>query len=139
LDNRFDGGHRGTPYVCSVLHESGNNGSSVFDRQKFPQQPWEWNQPLLSLWLQDCKTALNATVCDYSREGVSLKFEKEKPPELCEGQTVILEDAYIEEPFAASFIIDYFLRIKSYKIKRIEEGSQPIIGLQANLEGEERK
>jgi hypothetical protein len=32
----------------------------------------------------------------------------------------------------------HFLRIKSFKIKRIVEGTQPIIGLQANLEGERR-
>jgi hypothetical protein len=40
------------------------------------------------------------------------------------------------EPLAANFIVDHFLKKKKFVVRRIAEGLQPIIGLQAVPEGE---
>ncbi|NUO07071.1 MAG: hypothetical protein HUU08_00075 [Candidatus Brocadia sp.] len=116
-------------HVFEVLHTQKNNMPSAIDRRKFPRQPCEWKQPSLNVCSEDCKTIIGASICDYARESISLKTEGHFP--LNVGQIVILQGTPPAEPLEANFIIDYFLRIKRFMIKRIVDGPQQIIGLQA--------
>lgn len=120
-------------HVYETLHASRETVHYTIDR-KFPRQPWEWKQPSLNVYLENCKTTADATINDYSREGISLKIEGTFP--LSEGQIVILQGTPPPEPLAANFILDHFLKIKKFVVKRIGDGHQPIIGLQAISENE---
>ncbi|MCF6155496.1 MAG: hypothetical protein E3K36_09630 [Candidatus Brocadia sp.] len=120
-------------HVYETLHASRETMHYAIDR-KFPRQPWEWKQLSLNVCSEDCKTVISATICDYSRESISLKTEGSFP--LSEGQIVILQGIPPAEPLTANFIIDHFLRIKKFMVKRIVNGPQPTIGLQAIPENE---
>ncbi|MEP9409871.1 MAG: hypothetical protein HRF42_00430 [Candidatus Brocadia sp.] len=115
-------------HVYEALHPSEKTMRFEIDR-KFPRQLWEWKQPALSVYSEDCKACAGAAICDYSRESISLKIEGTFP--FGEGQIVILEGTPPAEPLEANFIIEHFLRIKKFVVKRIGNGDQPIIGLQA--------
>ncbi|MCP4414598.1 MAG: hypothetical protein GY808_18745, partial [Gammaproteobacteria bacterium] len=41
--------------VHGVLYKPKNNFVSATDLRKFPRLPWGWDQPSLSLYLEDCK------------------------------------------------------------------------------------
>ncbi|OOP57668.1 MAG: hypothetical protein AYP45_02100 [Candidatus Brocadia carolinensis] len=116
-------------YVFDALHTSKCRTPYSNDRRKFPRQTWEWKQPSLKICLQDRKTTINASMCDYSREGVSLKVET---TDLLQnhGQIVTLQGESPFEPRLAGFTIDHFLEKNQFVIRRITKGSQPIIGLQ---------
>lgn len=116
-------------YLFDALHASKCHALYSNDQRKFPRQRWEWKQPSLHVCLQDRKTIIKASVCDYSREGVSLKVEaadllRDK------GQVVTLQGESSIEPRVADFIADHFLNNKQFVIRRITNGSQPVIGLQ---------
>ncbi len=53
---------------------------------------------------------------------------------LSEGQIVTLQGTSPKEPLAANFIVDHFLGKKRFMVRRIANGPQPVIGLQATLE-----
>lgn len=120
-------------HVYEALHPSRETLHFELDR-KFPRQPWEWKQPSLNVYSEDCKTVIGATICDYSRESISLKTEGPFP--LSVGQIVNLQGTPPAEPLAANFIIDHFLRIKKFTVKRIVNGPQSIVGLQTISENE---
>lgn len=122
-------------YVHEVLHTPKNNLPLTIDRRKFPRQSWEWNQPSLNVCLQDSKTTIRATMCDFSREGISLHVDATNPSSV-DGEVVILQGTPPVEPFTANFIADHFLKIKRFMIRRVAKGSRPIIGLQAIPEAE---
>jgi hypothetical protein len=122
-------------HVFEVLHAPNGNMPFTIDRRKFPRQTWEWNQPSLSVCLQDRKTIIRAAICNCSREGISLKLEATNLP-LNEGQIVTLQGTSPKEPLAANFIVDHFLEKKRFMVRQIANGSLPIIGLQAVPEGE---
>ncbi len=116
-------------YLFDALHASKCHALYSNDQRKFPRQRWEWKQPSLHVCLQDRKTIIKASVCDYSREGVSLKVEA---ADLLwdKGQIVTLQGESSIEPRVADFIADHFLNNKQFVIRRITNGSQPVIGLQ---------
>lgn len=120
-------------HVYDALHPSRETMHFEIDR-KFPRQSWEWEQPVLGIYSEDCKTVTGATICDYSRESISLKTEGTFP--FSEGQIVILDGVPPSEPLEANFILDHFLRIKKFVVKRIGNGPQPVIVLQAISENE---
>jgi len=131
----FDSHSSWFKHIFEVLHAPKDNMPFTIDRRKFPRQTWEWNQPSLNVSLQDRKTIIRTTICDCSREGLSLKLEATNLP-LSEGQIVILQGTSPVEPLAANFIVDHFLKKKKFVVRRIANGPQPIIGLQATLESE---
>ena len=94
--------------------------------------PSSFSAPPISRMVRE--SFADATINDYSREGISLKIEGTFP--LSEGQIVILQGTPPPEPLAANFILDHFLKIKKFVVKRIGDGHQPIIGLQAISENE---
>ncbi len=116
-------------YVFDALHASKCRTPYSNDRRKSPRQKWEWKQPLLKVCLQDRKTTIKAAMCDYSREGVSLKLEATDFLGN-NGQVVTLQGESPIEPRVADFIVDHFLKKKQFVIRRIMNGSQPVIGLQ---------
>ncbi len=121
--------------VYGVLYGQKDNVVCVTDKRKFPRQNWRWDQPSLSLYLEDCKKTIRVTsICDYFREGLALQIEDISG--LSIGQTVCLQGTLPAEPFEASYIMDHFLKIKKLVIKRITNGLQPIVGLQAISEAE---
>ncbi|TVM00509.1 MAG: hypothetical protein CV087_14195 [Candidatus Brocadia sp. WS118] len=122
-------------YVFDALHASKCRTPYSNDRRKFPRQVWEWKQPLLEVCLQDRKTTIKASLCDYSREGVSLKLEA---TDLLRnnGQVVTLQGESPIEPRVADFIVDHFLKKKQFVIRRITNETQPVIGLQIASEEE---
>ncbi|MBI5307145.1 MAG: phosphatidylserine/phosphatidylglycerophosphate/cardiolipin synthase family protein [Planctomycetes bacterium] len=122
-------------HAFEVLHAPNGNMPSTSERRKFPRQTWEWIQPLLNVCLQDRKAIIKATIFNFSREGLSLKLEATTLPML-EGQVVTLQGESPKEPIAANFVVDHFLKIKRFKVKRVTNGLQPIIGLQVILESE---
>ncbi len=121
-------------YVFEALHPPRETAHFEIDR-KFPRQSWEWTQPALNVYSEDGKSVCGVTICDYSRESISLKSEGPFP--LHEGQIVILQGTPPPEPLAAIFIIDHFLRIRKFMVRRIKNEPQPFIGLQAIFENEE--
>jgi hypothetical protein len=122
-------------HIFEVLHAPNGKIPFTIERRKFPRQTWEWNQPSLNVCLQDPKTAIRATICDFSREGLSLKLEDTNLP-LLEEQVVILQGESPKESIAANFIMDHFLKKKKFLVRRTANELQPIIGLQAILESE---
>ena len=131
----FDSQSSWFKHIFEVLHAPNGNMPFTIDRRKFPRQTWEWNQPPLNVCLQDRKTIIRATICNCSREGISLKLEATNLP-LNEGQIVTLEGTSPKEPLVANFIVDHFLEKKRFMVRQIANGSLPIIGLQAVPEGE---
>jgi len=131
----FDSQSSWFKHVFEVLHAPNGTMPFTIDRRKFPRQTWEWNQPPLNVCLQDRKTIIRATICNCSREGISLKLEATNLP-LNEGQIVTLQGTSPKEPLAANFIVDHFLEKKRFMVRQIANGSLPIIGLQAVPEGE---
>lgn len=120
-------------HVYEVLYVL-NNNEPFATRYKFPRQCWQWNQPSLSICLQDSNTITGVTICDYSRDGLLLMLEGTQ--NLNVGQIVILQGTSPAEPLEANFIINHFLKTKNFVIRRIVNGPQPIIGLQAIPESE---
>lgn len=55
---------------------------------------------------------------------------------LSEKQVVLLQGTPPVEPLAANFVADHFLKTKRFMVKRMTNGTQPIVGLQATLESE---
>ena len=135
IKDLFDSHASWFKHIFEVLHASKDNLPFTIDRRKFPRQTWEWNQPPLNVCLQDGKAIIKATICNFSREGLSLKLEATTLPML-EGQVVTLQGESPKEPIAANFVVDHFLKIKRFKVRRVTNGLQPIIGLQAILESE---
>ncbi|MEK7852968.1 MAG: hypothetical protein AAB243_04140 [Planctomycetota bacterium] len=131
----FDSHSSWFKHIFEVLHAPKDNRPFTTDRRKFPCQTWEWNQPPLNVCLQDRKAIIKATICNFSREGLSLKLEATTLPML-EGQVVTLQGESPKEPIAANFVVDHFLKIKRFKVMRVTNGLQPIIGLQVILESE---
>jgi len=131
----FDSQSSWFKHISEVLHAPKGNMPVTIDQRKFPRQPWEWNQTSLSVCSEDCKPIANATIYDYSCEGISLKLEATNLP-LSEGQIVTLQGTSPKEPLAANFIVDHFLEKKRFMVRRIADGLQAIIGLQACPEGE---
>lgn len=122
-------------HVFEVLHAPNGNMPFTRERRKFPRQTWESNQPSMNVCLQDRKTVTRATICDCSYEGIALKLETPDLP-LIEGQIVTLQGESPKEPRAANFIVDHFLKINRFMVRRIANGLHPVIGLQVNLESE---
>ena len=89
----------------------------------------------MNVCLQDRKTVTRATICDCSYEGIALKLETPDLP-LIEGQIVTLQGESPKEPRATNFIVDHFLKINRFMVRRIANGLHPVIGLQVNLESE---
>ena len=131
----FDSHSSWFKHILDVLHAPNGTMPFTIDRRKFPRQTWEWNQPPLNVCLQDRKTIIRATICNCSREGISLKLEATDLP-LNEGQIVTLQGTSPKEPLVANFIVDHFLEKKRFMVRQIANGSLPIIGLQAVPEGE---
>ncbi|MCF6148113.1 MAG: hypothetical protein E3K37_05585 [Candidatus Kuenenia sp.] len=102
-----------------ILHVPKDNNNNIYDRRKFPRQPWKWNLPLsLHIYLDDCeKTTTITNIYDYSREGMLLQLENISG--LSIGQIVSLHGSAPAEPFEANFVIDHFLKITSSVIVRI--------------------
>jgi hypothetical protein len=89
----------------------------------------------LSLYLEDCKKTITITaIRDYSVEGLALQIENASG--LSNGQIVCLQGTSPPEPFEANCIMDHFLKIKRFVIKRIANGLQPIVGVQTIIEAE---
>lgn len=121
--------------VHGVLYEQKDDFIHALDRRKYPRQPWRWDQPSLSLYLDDRKKTIKVVaIYDYSCKGFSLQIEDISG--LSNGQIVCLQGTSPAEPFEAKFIIDHFLEIKRFVVRRIANGSQPIVGLQAIPEAE---
>jgi hypothetical protein len=121
--------------VYSVLYKPKDNYVCATDIRKFPRQPWRWDPPSLSFYPEDCKKTIAITdICDYSCKGLSLQIEDISG--LSNGQVVCLQGTSTAEPFEVNFIMDHFLEIKRFMIRRITNGSQPIVGLQAISEAE---
>jgi len=89
----------------------------------------------LSLYLEDCKKTITiTTIRDYSRNSLAVQIEDISG--LNNEQIVCLQGTSPPEPFEANYIMDHFLKIKRFMIKRIENGMQPIVGVQAFTEAE---
>ena len=95
-------------YISEVRRAPNGNMPFAIDQREFPRQPWEWNQTSLNVCSEDCKPIANATIYNYSREGISLKLEATNLP-LNEGQIVTLQGTSPKEPLVANFIVDHFL------------------------------
>jgi hypothetical protein len=103
--------------------------------RKFPRRPWGWDQPSLSLYPEDCKKTITiTTIRDYSCKSLALQIENISG--LSNGQIVCLQGTSLPEPFEVNYIMDHFLKIKRFMIKRIENGLQPIVGVQTITEAE---
>lgn len=122
-------------HVFEVLHAPKGDMPFPIDRRKFPRQCWEWNQPQMNVCLQDHKAVIKATLCNFSRDGLSLKLEATNLP-LTEEQVVTLQGESPKEPIAANFVMDHFLKKKKFVVRRITNGLQPGIGLQTIPESE---
>ena len=122
-------------HAYAILHTHQNKVPSIIDKRKSPRQSWEWNQPTLSIYLPDLKIAIHANICDYSHEGMSVQLENANL-KLSEKQVVLLQGTPPVEPLAANFVADHFLKTKRFMVKRMTNGTQPIVGLQATLESE---
>jgi hypothetical protein len=51
-------------------------------------------------------------------------------------QIVCLQGTSPPEPFEANYIMDHFLKIKKFMVIRVENGLQPIVGVQTITEAE---
>ncbi|KHE92028.1 MAG: hypothetical protein K8F52_03610 [Candidatus Scalindua rubra] len=121
--------------VHGVLYQPKDSFVNAIDLRKFPRQPWKWGQPSVSLCPEESKKAITIkTICDYSCKGLALQIEDISG--LSYGQVVCLQGDSPPEPFEANYIMDYFLKIKRFKITRIADGSQPIVGVQGITEAE---
>ena len=121
--------------VYGVLYGSKDNSVCAADKRIFPRQPWRWKQPSLSLYLDECKTTLTkATICDYSSEGLALQTEEVS--RLSNGKIVCLQGDSPSEPLEVNFILEHFLKIKRFVVRRTADGLQPIVGIQAISESE---
>jgi len=118
-------------HVYGSLYAPKEGGLFPIDRRKFPRQLWVWGQlTSLSICLQDNKT-IDAAISDYSCEALSLKMENTYS--LYEGERVALQGIPPVEPLAANFVMDHFLKIGEFVVKRIENSPQPVAALQAIL------
>jgi hypothetical protein len=118
-------------HVYGSLYAPKEGGLFPIDRRKFPRQLWVWGQlTSLSICLQDNKT-IDAAIYDYSCEAISLKMENTYS--LYEGERVALQGIPPVEPLAANFVMDHFLKIGEFVVKRIENSPQPVAALQAIL------
>jgi hypothetical protein len=116
--------------VHGVLYKPKDNFVNTTDLRKFPRRPWRWGQPSLSLYLEDCKKTITITTMrDYAVEGLALQIENISG--LSNGQIICLQGTSPPEPFEVNYIMDHFLKIKRFMIKRIANGLQPIIGVQS--------
>ena len=89
----------------------------------------------MSLYLEDCKKIITiVTIRDYSVEGFALQIENISG--LSNGQIVCLRGTSPTEPFEANYIIDHYLKNKRFMIMRVENGLQPIVGVQTITEAE---
>ena len=121
--------------VHGVLYKPKNNFVNTTDLRKSPRLPWRWEQPPLSLYLEDCKKTITITTMrDYAVEGLALQIENISG--LSNGQIICLQGTSPPEPFEANYIIDHFLKIKRFMVKRIKDGLQPIVGVQTITEAE---
>lgn len=121
--------------VHGVLYKPKDNSVNAIDLRKYPRRPWGWDQPSLSLYPEDCKKTITITaIRDYSCKGLSLQIEDISG--LSNGQIVCLQGTFPSEPFEVNYIMDHFLKIKKFMIKRIENGLQPIVGVQTITEVE---
>lgn len=116
-------------HIYEALYVQKDNMQFTSDRRKFPRQSWDGGQPALNVRLQNCQTLIKATLCDYSREGLSLKLDTLNLP-LNKGELVTLQGTSPLEPRSADFIVRYFLKRRQFIIRRIANESQAVIGLQ---------
>lgn len=116
--------------VHGVLYKPKDNFVNTTDLRKFPRRPWRWGQPSLSLYLEDCKKTITITTMrDYAVEGLALQIENISG--LSNGQIICLQGTSPPEPFEVNYIMDHFLKVKRFMIKRMANGLQPIIGVQS--------
>ncbi len=121
--------------VHGVLYKPKDNFNNATDLRKFPRRPWRWDQPSLSLYLEDCKKTITiTTIRDYSCNSLAVQIEDISG--LNNEQIVCLQGTSPPEPFEANYIMDHFLKIKKFMIKRVENGLQPIVGVQTITEAE---
>jgi hypothetical protein len=121
--------------VYEALYEQKNNVVCATDKREFLRQLWRWEQPSLSLYLDDRKKTIRVTsISDYSCMDLTLQIEDISG--LIIGDIVSLQGTFPIKPFEASYIIDHFLKIKRFKVRRITNGLQPIVGLQTISEAE---
>ncbi|GAB62490.1 MAG: hypothetical protein DWB56_01520 [Candidatus Jettenia sp.] len=125
----FDSHSSWLKQVYEVLYTPKDSTSSVIDQYKVPSQLWRWDQPSLSISLQDNKTLTRAAICDYSCKGISLEIESALA--LCEGQIILLQGEPPTEPLEANFVMNHFLRIKRFIIRQLSQGSPSTIRLEA--------
>lgn len=123
--------------VHGVLYQPKDSFVNAIDLRKFPRQPWnwKWSQPSVSLCPEESKKTIKiTTIRDYSCKGLALQIEDISG--LSNGQVVCLQGTYPPEPFEAYYIMDHFIKIKRFMIKRIANGVQPIVGVQTITEAE---
>ncbi|GJQ59428.1 MAG: hypothetical protein D8M57_09775 [Candidatus Scalindua sp. AMX11] len=119
--------------VHGSLYKPKDDFVNATDLRKFPRRPWGWDQPSLSLELEDCKKTITVTtIRDYSCKGLALQIENSSG--LSNGQIVSLQGTSPSEPFEVNYIMDHFLKIKRFMITRIADGLEPIVGLQTIAE-----
>jgi hypothetical protein len=121
--------------VHGVLYKPKDKFVNATDLRKFPRRPWRWDQPSLSLYLEDCKKTITiTTIRDYSRNSLAVQIEDISG--LNNDQIVCLQGTSPPEPFEANYIMDHFLKIKKFMVIRVENGLQPIVGVQTITEAE---
>jgi hypothetical protein len=121
--------------VHGVLYQPKDSFVNAIDLRKFPRQPWKWSQPSVSLYPEESKKTITIkAICDYSCKGLSLQLEEISG--LSNGQVICLQGDAPPEPFEANYIMDHFLKIKRFMIKRMADGAQPIVGVQTITEAE---
>lgn len=121
--------------VYGALYGQKDNVVCANDKRKFLRQLWRWEQPSLSLYLDDRKKTIRVTsIRDYSCKGLALHIEDISG--LSIGDIVSLHGSFPIKPFEASYIVDHFLKINKLVIRQITNGLQPIVGLQAISEAE---
>ena len=121
--------------VHGALYGQKNSVACAIEKRKFLRQLWGWEQPSLSLSLDDRKKSVRVTsIRDYSSNGQALQIEEISG--LSIGDIVSLHGTFPIKPFEASYIIDHFLKINRLVIRRVTDGLQPIVGLQAISESE---
>ena len=131
INDIFNSNEAWLKHIYGTLYVSkGSEKPFSFDRRKFPRQPWIWNDPTLTIRLEsDATVSVDATFCNYSREGISLKLKTQL--NLSEGQIVMIQGMPPTDSCAASFVLDHFLKIGRFKVKWMRNGTQQSIGLQA--------
>lgn len=135
IKNVFDLHSRWFKQVYSVMNASRDNGSCDVDRRKFPRQPWELNQPTLNFYLNNSKKNIASKfIFDYSRNGIAVRIEETSG--IDKGQILCLQDSASTELLQTNLILNHFLKMKSFMIKRIANESQSKVGLQTISETE---